>query len=159
MSITRSIGWMHFVRVVGPSFLLERKQIALWLTSQDWLAIPDIQPWIEQLADAGVTALIVEAGSPSRETMQSGPMGVYFQTSKVPVVEDRLKVIVPAAHAKGMAVLASLNLHEPGWMTVNPEWGIAMANRTEQLFQPIGQLMCSILIISVSSARWHRICC
>lgn len=124
----------------GPSFLLERKQIALWLTSQDWPAIPDIQPLIEQLADAGVTALIVEAGTPSREAMKTGPMGVYFQTSKVPVVEDRFKVIVPAAHAKGMAVLASINLHEPGWMAVNPEWGIALANGTDQPFQLAAQV-------------------
>ncbi|OAI47484.1 hypothetical protein AYO43_04320 [Nitrospira sp. SCGC AG-212-E16] len=124
----------------GPSFLLERRQIALWLTSQDWLAIPDIQPLIEQLADAGVTALIVEAGTSSREKMKTGPMGVYFQTSKVPVVEDRFKVIVPAAHAKGMAVLASLNLHEPGWMPVSTEWGIALANRTDQLFESVGQV-------------------
>lgn len=119
----------------GLSFLLERRQVALWMTSQDWLAIPDIQPLIEQLADAGVTALIVEAGAPSREAMQTGLMGVYFQTSKVPVVEDRFKVIVPAAHSKGMAVLASLNLHDPGWMAVNPEWGIAMANGADQSFQ------------------------
>ena len=84
--------------------------------------------------------MIVEAGSPFRETMQSGPRGVYFQTSKVPVVDDLFKVIVPAAHAKGMAVLASLNLHEPGWTMVNPEWGIATANRTDQLFQSIGHV-------------------
>jgi hypothetical protein len=129
-----------FRRSFGPSSLLERRQIALWLTSADWLTIPDVGLWIAQLADAGVTSLIVEAGSPSRETMQSGPIGVYFQTSKVPVVEDRFTVIVPAAHAKGMAVLASLNLHEPGWMTVNPEWGIAMANRTDQVFQPVGHV-------------------
>ena len=129
-----------FRRSPGPSSLLERRQIALWLTSADWLTIPDVGLWIAQLADAGVTSLIVEAGSPSRETMQSGPMGVYFQTSKVPVVEDLFTVIVPAAHAKGMAVLASLNLHEPGWMTVNPEWGIVMANRTDQVFQPVGHV-------------------
>ena len=129
-----------FRRILGPSSLLERRQIALWLTSADWLTIPDVGLWIAQLADAGVTSLIVEAGSPSRETMQSGPMGVYFQTSKVPVVEDRFTVIVPAAHAKGMAVLASLNLHEPGWTTVNPEWGIAMANRTDHVFQPVGHV-------------------
>jgi uncharacterized lipoprotein YddW (UPF0748 family) len=36
-----------------------------------------------------------------------------------------------------MAVLASLNLHEPAWTTVNPEWGLAMANRTGQVFQPV----------------------
>jgi uncharacterized lipoprotein YddW (UPF0748 family) len=120
--------------------LLERRQIALWLTSTDWLTIPDVGLWIAQLADAGVTSLIIEAGSPSRETMQSGPIGVYFQTSKVPVVEDRFTVIVPAAHAKGMAVLASLNLHKPGWTTVNPEWDIAMANRTGQVFQPVGHV-------------------
>jgi hypothetical protein len=124
----------------GPSFLLDRKQIALWLTSQDWLAIPDIRSLIEQLADAGVTALIVEAGAPSREAMQTGLMGVYFQTSKVPVVEDRFKVIVPAAHSKGMAVLASLNLHEPGWMAVDPEWGIAMAKGTDQSFRLAAQV-------------------
>jgi len=129
-----------FRRSLGPSSLLERRQIALWLTSADWFTIPDVGLWIEQLADAGVTALIVEAGSPSRETMQSGPMGVYFQTSKVPVVEDLFTVIVPAAHAKGMAVLASLNLHEPGWMTVNPEWGIVMANGIDQVLQPVGHV-------------------
>jgi hypothetical protein len=67
-------------------------------------------------------------------------MGVYFQTSKVPVVADLFTVIVPAAHAKGMAVVASLNLHEPGWTTVRPEWGIVMANRTDQVFQPGGHV-------------------
>jgi hypothetical protein len=130
----------EFRRSFGPSSLLERRQIALWLTSADWLTIPDVGLWIAQLADAGVTSLIVEAGSPSRDTMQSGPMGVYFQTSKVPVVEDLFTLIVPAAHAKGMAVLASLNLHEPGWLTVNPDWGIAMANGTEQVFLPVGHI-------------------
>ncbi len=129
-----------FRRSLGPSSLLERRQIALWLTSADWLTIPDVRTWIAQLADAGVTSLIVEAGSPPRETVQSGPMGVYFQTSKVPVVEDLFKVIVPAAHAKGMAVLASLNLHEPGWTTLNPEWGIVMADRTAQVSQPVGHV-------------------
>ena len=129
-----------FRRSLGPSSLLERRQIALWLTSTDWLTIPDVGLWIAQLADAGVTSLIIEAGSPSRETMQSGPIGVYFQTSKIPVVEDLFTVIVPAAHAKGMAVLASLNLHEPGWTTVNPEWGIAMANMTGQVFLPVGRV-------------------
>ena len=129
-----------FRRSLGPSSLLERRQIALWLTGAEWLTIPDIRLWIAQLADAGVTSLIVEAGSSSLETMQSGPMGVYFQTSKVPVIEDLFKVIVPAAHAKGMAVLASLNLHEPGWTTVNPEWGTVMANRTDQMLQPVGHV-------------------
>ena len=129
-----------FRRSLGPSSLLERRQIALWMTSADWLAIPDIGPWIAQLADAGVTSLIVEAGSLFRETMQSGPMGAYFQTSMVPVVEDLFTVIVPAAHAKGMAVLASLNLHEPAWTTVNPEWGTVVANGTDQVFQSVGHV-------------------
>ena len=127
----------EFRRSFGSSFLLERRQIALWLMGADWLTIPDVGLWIAQLADAGVTSLIVEAGSPSPETMQSGPMGVYFRTSNTLVVEDRFTVIVPAAHAKGMAVLASLNLHEPGWTTVKPEWGIVMANRTDQVFEPV----------------------
>ena len=130
----------EFRRSLGLSSLLERRQIALWLTGVDWLSIPDVGLWIAQLADAGVTALIVEAGSPSFETMQSGSRGVYFQTSNAPVVEDRFTVIVPAAHAKGMAVLASLNLHEPGWTTVNPEWGIVMANGTDQVFQTVGHV-------------------
>jgi Tetratricopeptide repeat len=98
-----------FRRRLGPTSLLERRQVALWLTRVDWLAIPDVSLWMAQLADAGVTALIVEA-----------------------VGEDLLKIIVPAAHAQGMAVLASLNLHEPGWATVNPEWGIAKINRPDQ---------------------------
>ena len=129
-----------FRRSLGPSSLLERRQVALWLTSEEWLmASSDVRSWIERLADAGVTALIVEAGFPPGETVQSGPMG-DFQTSKAPVVDDLFKVIVPAAHAKGMAVLASLNLHEPGWTAVNPEWGIATANRADQLFQSISHV-------------------
>ena len=127
-----------FRRSLGPSSLLERRQIALWLTSTDWLTISDVGLWIEQLADAGVTALIVEAGSLPRETAPAGPVGVYFQTSKVPVVEDLFTVIVPAAHAKGMAVLASLNLHEPGWTTVNPEWDTVMAGSADQVLQLAG---------------------
>lgn len=129
-----------FRRSLGPSSLLERRQIALWLTRVDWLTMPDVRLWIAQLADAGVTSLIVEAGSPLRETGQAGPLGVYFQTSTVPVVEDLFTVIVPAAHAKGMAVLASLNLHEPGWMTVSPEWGVMMANRADHMLQPSGSV-------------------
>jgi hypothetical protein len=130
----------EFRRSLGPSSLLTRRQIALWLTSADWLMIPDVRLWIEQLADAGVTALIVEAGSPFCETVQPGLTGVYFQTSKVPVVEDLFTVIVPVAHAKGMAVLASLNLHEPGWTTVNPEWGTVMAGNTDQVFLPVSHV-------------------
>jgi hypothetical protein len=129
-----------FRRSLGPSTLLERRQIAFWLTRADWLTIPDVGLWIAQLADAGVTSLIVEAGSSPRETMQPGPMGAYFQTSKVPVIEDLFKVIVPPAHAKGMAVLASLNLHDPGWMTVSPEWGTVMANGTDQVLQQVGHV-------------------
>ncbi|MFI5247519.1 MAG: tetratricopeptide repeat protein, partial [Nitrospirales bacterium] len=129
-----------FRRSLGPSSLLERRQVALWLSRADWLTISDFKGWIAQLADAGVTALMVEAGSPPRGTMQPGPMGVYFQTSKVPVVEDVFKVIVPAAHAKGMAVLALLNLHEAGWATVNPEWSIVMSDRTNQVSEPVGHV-------------------
>jgi hypothetical protein len=122
-------------RSLGPTSLLERRQVALWVSGADWLAISDVGLWMAQLAGAGVTALIVEAGTPPRE---SEPMGAYFQTSKAPVVEDLFKVIVPAAHAEGMAVLASLNLHEPGWMMMNPEWGIAPVDRIDQPFQAIG---------------------
>ena len=129
-----------FRRRLGPTSLLERRQVALWLTNVDWLAIPEVGPWMAQLADAGVTALIVEAGSPPRETVQASPTGAYVQTSKVPVVEDLFKMIVPAAHAQGMAVLASLNLHEPGWVSVNSEWGIAKGNRTDQRLQLIGHV-------------------
>ena len=127
-------------RRLGPSSLLERRQVALWLTNAHWHAISDFRSWISQLADAGVTALIVEAGSPSHNTMQPGPMGVYFRTSKVPVIEDLFTMIVPAAHAKGIAVLASLNPHEPGWMPVNSEWNIVVSNQIDQMPQSVGQV-------------------
>ena len=110
-----------FRRSFGSTFLLERRQVALWLPDMDWLTASDAGLWIAQLADAGVTSLILEAGA-------SGPMGVSGQTTKAPVVADRFKTIVPVAHAKGMAVLASVNLHEPGWMAVNPEWRTVIAN-------------------------------
>jgi len=130
----------EFRRSLGSSSMLERRQIALWLRGTEWRAIPDIRLWIEQLADAGITALIVEAGTSSREALQSGSMGVYFQASKVPVIEDLFKVIVPAAHAKGMAVLASLNLHEPWWTKVNAKWSTVVAGSVAQQAGPVDVL-------------------
>ena len=114
-----------FRRSLGSTSLLERRQVALWLPNMDWLTASDAGLWIAQLADAGVTSLILEAGA-------SGPMGVSGQTAKAPVVADRFKLIVPVAHAKGMAVLASLNLHEPRWMAVNPEWRTVITGGTGQ---------------------------
>ena len=114
-----------FRRSFGSTSLLERRQVALWLPNLDWLTVSGAGLWIAQLADAGVTSLILEAGA-------SGSMGVSGQTTKAPVVADRFKAIVPVAHAKGMAVLAALNLHEPGWMEVNPEWGTVLTNGAGQ---------------------------
>jgi hypothetical protein len=114
-----------FRRSFGSTSLLERRQVALWLSNLDWLMASDAGVWIAQLADAGVTSLILEAGA-------SGPMGIFGQTTKAPVVADRFKTIVPVAHAKGMAVLASLNLHEPDWMAVSPERRTVIANGISQ---------------------------
>ena len=33
-----------FRRSLGPSSLLERRQVALWLTRVDWLTVPDVRP-------------------------------------------------------------------------------------------------------------------
>jgi hypothetical protein len=41
--------------------LLDGREIALWLTNAGRLTIPDAGLWMEQLADAGISALIVEA--------------------------------------------------------------------------------------------------
>jgi len=136
-----ALNWLDsFRRGLGPSSLLERRQIALWLTRTDQRAIPDVGLWIEQLAAAGVTALILDAGPVSRVLGESGPIGVYFQTTKVPVIEDWFSVIVPVAHAKRIAVLASLNLHEPGWKTVNPEWDTVIAGSRNQVLDPAGSV-------------------
>src|SRR5688572_23365914 len=128
-----------FRRNLGPSSLLERRQIALWLPGEDWLTVRDIPLFMSQLAEAGVTALIIEAGTPSSETIQSGPIGAYFQIAKLPVVEDLFIGIVPAAHARGMAVLALFNLHDPGWMPRNSEWW-SFTNRTDRMLPPIGHV-------------------
>jgi Tetratricopeptide repeat len=113
---------------LGSSSLLERRQVALWLASMDWLTIADPERWMTQLAEAGVTAVVLDAGSLPRDGA----------ISKFPVAKDLFRAIVRAAHAKGMAVLASLNLHEPGWTIMSPEWGIATI--TGQPFQPIGSV-------------------
>ncbi len=127
-------------RRLGSSSLLERRQVALWLTNGHWHTISDLRSWISQLADVGVTALIVETGSSLHDALRAGSPGVYFKTSKVPVIEDLFTMIVPAAHAKGIAVLASLNLHEPGWMPANSEWNIAVPNQRDQMPQSVGQV-------------------
>lgn len=127
-------------RRLSPLSLLERRQVGLWLTNVHWQMIADLRSWMSQLADAGVTALVVETGSSVHDALRAGSPGVYFQTSKVPVIEDLFTMIVPAAHAKGIAVLASLNLHEPGWMPANSEWNIAVPNQIDRMPQPVGHV-------------------
>jgi tetratricopeptide (TPR) repeat protein len=64
----------EFRRSLGPSSMLERRQIALWVTNAEWLRVPD-RPLIEQLADAGVTALMSRRNFLSRLRGQA-PWGV-----------------------------------------------------------------------------------
>lgn len=118
--------------------------------------------WLDELQKAGVTIVVLEAGTKSVRSghssmskpraptsKSSGPSpGVYFQTTWAPVLKPALNQIVPLAHRKGMAVFAAVTLRRMPWLEPPVGWADWVyrlnANRLERsqaldLFNPAVQ--------------------
>jgi hypothetical protein len=102
--------------------LSETRPIVLSIGRGVWSRLTDLAGWVEQIQKAGVTAMLVEAGTSGVDRNQVGRAGVYFRTTTVPVVDDFFGRLIPLAHAKGLAVIAVLDLHQATWMAPKPDW-------------------------------------
>ncbi|HEY7532556.1 MAG TPA: tetratricopeptide repeat protein, partial [Nitrospiraceae bacterium] len=104
--------------------LSETRPIVLSIGRGVWSRLTDLAAWVDQIQKAGVTAMLVEAGTSGVDRNQVGRAGVYFRTTTVPVVDDFFGRLIPLAHAKGLAVIAVLDLHQATWMAPKPDWAV-----------------------------------
>jgi hypothetical protein len=108
------------------------------MTHAVWSRIAHHSSWIAQVRKAGVTTLLVDAGPSVGDPEESREGGVYFRTSKVPVIDDMLGRVIPLAHAEGVAVFARIDLHQASWISPKPDSISTASSPTAPTPQPIG---------------------
>ncbi len=104
--------------------------------------LPDQQHldgWLGQLAQAGVTTLVLETGTVQGDRPEQnggGPAGqpthqagVYFKTHWAPTVRDVVGPLVPIAHRHGLQVFSAVTLWRMNWLEPQLGW-------TEPVFDP-----------------------
>ena len=119
----------------GTAVLSEMRSVVLSVSYVDWSRIADLSSWIAKVRKAGVTTLLIDAGTSMADLDRSPATGVYFKTSVVPLIDDLLGRVIPLAHAEGVAVFARLDLHQAAWMSPNPEWVNAVRGQSALLSQ------------------------
>lgn len=95
-------------------------------------AVPDataIDQWMQGLGQAGVTMLVLDAGTRPGVTRDTSPAGVYFRTSWATVVRDVFGYAVPSAHRHGLAVFAAVSLRQMNWLDPRLGWNDVMLDR------------------------------
>ena len=102
-----------------------------------------LDPWVRRLAEAGVTTLVVEAGTTQtleRPQGLGGPSqpqggrqaGVYFQTSWAPMLRDVAGQLIPVAHRHGLRVYSAVALWRMNWLEPHLGWTEQTYDRTKQ---------------------------
>jgi tetratricopeptide (TPR) repeat protein len=122
----------------GAAVLSGVRPVVLSMPHAAWTRIVDLSSWIAQVRKAGVTTLLVDAGPSVGEPEESRAGGVYFKTSRVPVIDDVLGRVIPRAHAEGVAVFARLDLHQASWISPKPDSVSTAPSPTAMTPQPIG---------------------
>lgn len=88
-----------------------------------------LDEWVRQLAQAGFTTLVVEAGTVQAQGQKRGPngqpppqAGVYFQTHWAPTIRDVVGQLVPVAHRHGLRVFSAVALWRMNWLEPQLGW-------------------------------------
>ncbi len=144
----------------GRSRSVSSGHVAIALSRAQLPPLSALEPWLEGLARAGVTALVVDAstgGLPQNATsgealspsVESAPKaGVYFATTRARVIDDVLGRVVPLAHRHGLSVFANFSPHDLPWLEKSSEWMTLMydpsaqtlySSTTLDLFNPAAQ--------------------
>jgi hypothetical protein len=111
------------------------------MTHAAWNRIANPSFWIEQVRQAGVTTLLVDAGPSVGDPEESRAGGAYFKTASVAVIDDVLGRVIPLAHAEGVAVFARLDLHQASWIPPKPDPVSTAPSPTATTTQPIAQVV------------------
>lgn len=95
-------------------------------------SVPDvaaIDQWMQGISQAGITMLVLDAGTKPGAARETSPAGAYFKTSWATTVRDVFGSAVPAAHHRGLAVFASVNLRQMNWLDRQLGWNDVMVDR------------------------------
>ncbi len=95
-------------------------------------SVPDaaaVDQWMQGLSQAGVTLLVLDAGTKPGAAREPSPAGTYFNTGLAPVVRDVFGYAVPAAHRRGLAVFAAVNVRQMNWVERQLGWNDVMLDR------------------------------
>jgi hypothetical protein len=101
-----------------------------------------LDAWAGQLAEAGITTLVVEAGTTQTVERPQGPggplqsqgvrhAGVYFQTHWAPMLRDVVGQLVPVAHRHGLRVFSAVTLWRMNWLAPHLGWTEQVYDRTK----------------------------
>lgn len=94
--------------------------------------LPDtvsIDQWMQGIHQAGVTMLVLDAGTKPGVGRDTSPAGAYFKTSWAATTRDVFGYAVPAAHHRGLAVFAAVNLRQMNWLDRQLGWNDVMVDR------------------------------
>ncbi|MGH7260802.1 MAG: hypothetical protein ACREI9_08990, partial [Nitrospiraceae bacterium] len=81
------------------------------------------------LSQAGVTLLVLDAGTRPGTMRESSPTGTYFKTGLAPTVRDVFGYSVPAAHRRGLPVFAAVSVRQMNWLERQLGWNDVMLDR------------------------------
>jgi hypothetical protein len=114
----------------------------------------ETERWLDRLTQAGVTALLLDAGTrpapaPGIPPGAARTEGVFFRTALAPVAGDLFGPVVAAAHRRGLAVVAAVTLRRMPWVDGGLGWhdrvydpagrGLRPSASTLDLFHPAFQ--------------------
>ena len=99
----------------------------------------DVTAWCRDLANAGVTAIVIEAWTRADHGKGGDPVqrraGLYFQSGLGPVAQDLLASLAAAARAQGLALYASVGLRRIDWLDPNLGWTLPVYDPNRRAFQ------------------------
>lgn len=88
----------------------------------------ELEAWVESLAHAGVTLILLDAGTREgvRLLDETRPMeglgSVYFRTGLAQTARDVFGEVVPIAHRYGLSVFAAVSLRRMNWIDPTLGW-------------------------------------
>lgn len=95
------------LRQAHPSSSMSGRQVALSIEASGVPPAADLKPWLQGLAQDGVTVLVIDMVPTSSHALFN---------------RDRVKDIATEAHALGLLVWATLDVHQPQGLELQPEW-------------------------------------
>lgn len=96
-------------------------------------ALPDpasMDQWMEGIKQAGITMLVLDAGTKPTAGQAALSAGVYFKTRWAATVRDVFGHAVPAAHHQGLAVFAAVSLRQMHWLDRQLGWNDVTVDRS-----------------------------